>query len=209
MAEQYVSWTLDDERRWRDGLLAGRFGVWDLDPAQEAVSFSPGWKQALGFVPEDRPDRTSFWRCRVHPDDLAPMLAALQSTLSGDSLVYEARFRLRSNGGGYRTILSRGKVVERDRHGSALRMVGTMQDVTGRPSGTGTALADTDAASVVERAVPVPLHRCILGPKPDDVHGAMGRERLLAAVADLLTLAAGPPPADVARRGGTSLHFPA
>ncbi len=122
-----------EERRWLHALETARFGVWDLDPRLETVHYAPAWKARLGFPRVHAPDSTSFWRCRVHPDDVDPMLVSLRSHLDGHADSYTMRFRLRSNGSGYRTMLSRGRVVERDAHGDATRMLGTMVDLTARP----------------------------------------------------------------------------
>jgi hypothetical protein len=122
-----------EERRWLQALENARIGVWDLDPRLETVHYSPAWKARLGFPRVLAPDSTSFWRCRVHPEDVDTMLLSLRSHLDGHAESYTMRFRLRSNGSGYRTMLSRGRVVERDRHGVATRMVGTMVDLTARP----------------------------------------------------------------------------
>jgi PAS domain-containing protein len=123
-----------EENRWRLALERASFGVWDLDPRLEIVHYSPAWKARLGFPRIHAPDSTAFWRCRVHPDDLDPMLDSLRAHLDGCAPSYEMRFRLRSNGSGYRTMLSRGRIVARDARGQATRMVGTMVDLTGRPA---------------------------------------------------------------------------
>lgn len=122
-----------DEQRWRAALEQGSFGVWDLDPELDEVHYSPLWKRRMGFSNEHAADSTSFWRCRVHPEDLGLMLDALRIHIDGASPTYEQRFRLRSNGSGYRTVLSRGRVVERDEKGKPTRMFGTMVDLTVRP----------------------------------------------------------------------------
>ena len=57
------------------------------------------------------------------------MLDALRTHLDGHSSSYEMRFRLRSTGSGYRTVLSRGRIVARDQRGHPTRMVGTMVDL--------------------------------------------------------------------------------
>ena len=150
-----------EARRWLQALEGARFGVWDLDPVLELVHYSPQWKVRLGFPRIHEPDSTGFWRCRVHPDDLQPMQGALRSHLDGYASSYEMRFRLRSNGSGYRTVLSRGRAVARDACGSATRMVGTMVDLTGRavtaaPHG----LATEDPGEAIESAR-LPLHAAI------------------------------------------------
>ncbi len=123
-----------EESRWASAIQTSAYGVWDLDPRHDVVHYSPQWKARLGFPRVEAADCTAFWRCRVHPDDFAPMLGSLRSHIDGCSPDYAMRFRLRSNGSGYRTMLSRGRVVARDALGNATRMVGTMVDLTGRPA---------------------------------------------------------------------------
>ncbi|MDM4765206.1 PAS domain-containing protein [Pelomonas sp. SE-A7] len=123
-----------DLSRWGRAIEQGLFGVWDLDPRMELVHYSPRWKEHLGFANAGAPDHTSFWRCRVHPDDLAGMMRALRSHIEGFSKRYEARFRLRSNGSGYRVMQARGVAVERDAEGNALRLIGSLVDLTDRPA---------------------------------------------------------------------------
>lgn len=126
-----------DVRRWLQALEEARFGVWELDPRLETVHYSPQWKARMGFPRLHAADSTSFWRCRVHPDDVDGMLGSLRRHLDGDADSYAMQFRLRSNGSGYRAVLSRGRVLARDARGHATRMVGTMIDLTARPVARG------------------------------------------------------------------------
>ena len=168
-------------RRWATAIENARFGVWDLDPRLELVHYSPQWKARLGFPRIDAPDSSAFWRCRVHPDDVDPMLGSLRAHLDGCSSTYEMRFRLRSNGSGYRSMLSRGRVVARDPLGKATRMVGTMVDLTGwAPSAANYGLATE--LPVQARELPrLPFH-AVLGGAPEG-------QRLVELIDDLLDLA--------------------
>jgi PAS domain S-box-containing protein len=122
----------DLERRWGLALQSAAFGVWDLDPRRQRVHYSPEWKQMLGYGNVDEVDSTATWRERVHPDDRAPMVAALEAHLGGREDAYAFEFRLRAADGSYRWVLSRGRVVDRDPGGEPLRMVGTLTDLTDR-----------------------------------------------------------------------------
>lgn len=89
------------------------------------------------------------------------MLGSLRSHADGHSPTYEMRFRLRSNGSGYRTMLSRGRVVGRDDKENATRMVGTMVDLTDRPAHAAPyGLAAEDPRQTVEVAEE-PFHALI------------------------------------------------
>lgn len=174
------------EERWRQALKTGQLGVWDLRFELETVHYSPQWKQRLGFPDPHEPDSTHFWRCRVHPDDLEAMLAAMRAHVRGDRPGYEARFRLRSNGSGYRVVLSRGRVIERGASGGALRMVGTMVDLTTRPMTPAGGLPDGPRRAMQGQTVAMPFHRLLEAADGEGPQIALERERVLGLVGDLL-----------------------
>ena len=181
-------------QRWLRAVENATFGVWDLDPLLETVHYSPKWKARLGFPRLHAADSTGFWRCRVHPDDFYPMHGSLRAHLDGHASSYEMRFRLRSNGSGYRTMLSRGRVVARDPHGNATRMMGTMVDLTGRPATAtphGLAMEEPEHACEVARS---PLHAVLrIACSPTGMDGSAGAaheaRQLIALVSDLLDMA--------------------
>ncbi|MFT3953257.1 MAG: PAS domain-containing protein [Piscinibacter sp.] len=172
-----------EEQRWALALENASFGLWDLDPRVETVHYSPQWKARLGFPRLHAPDTTAFWRCRVHPDDFDSMFDSLRSHLDGHGSSYEMRFRLRSNGSGYRTVVSRGRVVERDAQGQATRMVGTMVDLTGRPARMARAGLAAEESWVGSAAMDPPLHTTLRG------GGPAGSRLLVDRIGDLLELA--------------------
>lgn len=178
-----------EEQRWALAIENATFGVWDLDPRIDSVHYSPRWKARLGFPRIDAPDDTAFWRCRVHPDDFESMVKSLRSHLDGSSPTYAVRFRLRCNGWGYRTVLSRGRVVTRDAAGNATRMIGTMVDLTGwtAPVAThGLAAEEQRPADVVSR---LPFHMALHAAPLLQDGGAPEGHRLVELVADLLDIA--------------------
>ncbi len=108
----------------------GACGTWDLDPQAERVRYSPEFKRRLGADTGEAYDPTHWWRSRVHPDDLLPMREALKAHIDGRSAEYRMRFRLRAAHGGYRWVLSAGQAAARGRDGRALRVLGTMTDLS-------------------------------------------------------------------------------
>jgi hypothetical protein len=173
----------EQQSRWLQAVEQGVFGVWDLAPLLEMVYYSPSWKARFGFPRIHAPDSTGFWRARVHPDDFESMRHSLRLHLDGHATSYEMRFRLRSNGSGYRTVLSRGRVVARDESGRATRMAGTMVDLTGRPISAAQGLAAEEPEPSFDWPG-VPLH-VALGLA--DV--ANEAQLLVEAVSDLLDMA--------------------
>ena len=120
------------EQRWGLALQSASFGVWDLDPVAQRVHYSPEWKAELGYAVNDEPEPTAVWRSRVHPEDLDTMVAELGRHLDGQTEAYTFEFRLRAADGRYRWVLSRGRVAARDPQGRALRVVGTLTDLSDR-----------------------------------------------------------------------------
>lgn len=182
------------DMRLLQAMQAGDLALWDLRPEIETVHYSPQWKAKLGFPEPHAADSTHFWRCRVHPDDLASMLAAMRAHAQGGLPGYEARFRLRSNGSGYRLVHSRGRVIERGADGCVLRMVGTMLDLTDRPCTPQGGLPVGPRGAMAGLPLDMPFHVLLSAP---DVSAE--RERVLGLVEDLLlaSLADLPaPPAD-------------
>lgn len=144
--------------RLREAVDAGELGLWDLRPELETVHYSPQWKSRLGFPEPDGADSTHFWRCRVHPDDLQGMLTTMGAHTRGAAPRYESKFRLRSNGSGYRLMHSRGRVIEWSADGRASRMVGTMVDLTARPCTPRGGLAEGADGPVARVPLALPFH---------------------------------------------------
>lgn len=181
------------EIRWRQAIEAGELGVWDLRLDIETVHYSPQWKQRFGYPEPHDADSTHFWRCRVHPGDLEGMLAAMRAHAHGNQPSYEATFRLRSNGSGYRLVHSRGRVIERGPERRAVRMVGTMIDLTERPVTPRGGLASGPRGPMAGLPLALPFH-LLLSIEPSGVDMAdakraeltLERNRVLGLVADLL-----------------------
>lgn len=173
------------ERHWQQAAEAGELGLWDLRPELETVRHSPQWKLRLGFPDPHSADSTHFWRCRVHPSDLELMLAAMREHARGNRPHYEAVFRLRSNGSGYRRMHSRGLVIEHGDGGRVLRMVGTMLDLSDRPCTPRGGLAEGPRGAMAGSPLALPFHELLLA-EPASPQQAAERQRVLGLVDDLL-----------------------
>ncbi|MFT4583277.1 MAG: diguanylate cyclase (GGDEF)-like protein/PAS domain S-box-containing protein [Gammaproteobacteria bacterium] len=66
----------------------------------------------------------------MHPDDLETWKGPLREALKGEIDVYESEQRLRHKAGHFLTCLNRGRVLERDATGRAVRIIGTHIDIT-------------------------------------------------------------------------------
>lgn len=140
------------ETRYADAMEAANDGLWEANLQTGQVFTSPMYSRMLGFEPSELGcDRHSAWLDLVHPDELA-FVEAESGRMLSDTGHYELEFRMRGKDGGYRWILSRGMVVERDAAGRPLRAVGTHVDLTARKAMELELRAARDTAEAASRA---------------------------------------------------------
>lgn len=120
----------ESENRLRLALDAASNGVWDRNLLTGEVYRGENWLNTLGYEGEEGMTGELSFESLLHPDDREEVLARRDAHLQGKTARYEVEYRLRNKAGGWQWMLSRGKVVERDEQGNALRMIGTITDIT-------------------------------------------------------------------------------
>lgn len=121
---------LESESRWRFAIDGAGDGLWDWNVAEGKVFFSSRWKEMLGHEDHEIGDGLDEWERRIHPDDKARTLGAVQAYFSGETPTYVCEHRVRCKDGSYKWVLDRGMVVSRDEAGKPLRMIGTHSDIS-------------------------------------------------------------------------------
>ena len=121
---------IEAESRWSFALETAGQGVWDFDRRRERTYYSPLWKRILGYGPDELSDEQNMWLDLIHPDDRPTALAADEACKSGKSSDYDAEFRMRHKDGRWIWVHDRGKILERDADGTAIRAIGTHTDIT-------------------------------------------------------------------------------
>ena len=119
------------ERRLDLALVGSGDGLWDWDLVSGEV-FLSHIAEMLGFEGDDLPQGGDLRQRLIHPDDLQDVEAKIKAHLAGQTPRYEAEYRMRHKEGGWRWILDRGVVVEKDDEGRPLRITGTLKDLTER-----------------------------------------------------------------------------
>ncbi|HEX5757177.1 MAG TPA: EAL domain-containing protein [Arenimonas sp.] len=117
------------EQRLNLALWGSGDEFWDWNIRDNTIH-RMGAQQLLGHGGSDQLS-TDEWRERaVHPDDLPLVQKRVQEHILGLTEVYESEHRLRNTKGEWIWVRARGKVVERDGSGGALRIAGTARDIT-------------------------------------------------------------------------------
>ncbi len=123
---------LMSENRLELALQGADLGWWDHDVETDEVVRNERWSQMLGYSQDDISPSIAFWQSLIHPEDFPKVKQAFDEHLLGLAESYESEYRLRTKEGGWKWVLDRGKVVERDKTGRPIRTSGTLLDIDKR-----------------------------------------------------------------------------
>ncbi|MET9908593.1 SpoIIE family protein phosphatase [Streptomyces sp. NPDC006476] len=108
--------------RLRHALKEVQVGSWDWDIRGGELIWDEAALELYGTRPADFTGKIENWMRIVHPDDLAPTLAAAQRAIL-DHSVFEAEYRVRRLDGTWGWTQARGRATY-DENGEPLRMIG-------------------------------------------------------------------------------------
>lgn len=121
----------EDSRETRNLLGAGAEAcLWTWDPVNDTSWFSDRWQTQLGFTPETHQPIQS-WSARLHPADRDGFEEELQKALDGGTDLFEHLHRILLSPDEHRWVRARATVA-RDASGQAMRLAGSVLDVTER-----------------------------------------------------------------------------
>lgn len=121
------------EQRLMLAFDAAAVAMWDWDMKAGSVEYSAGWNTMLGYRAGELPTDPDTILRIMHPDDQAQYLETTRRYLTEKRTgLYYSEQRLRGPDGGYRWISSKGRVVEYDRQGRAVRAIGVSHDISVR-----------------------------------------------------------------------------
>ncbi|MES2487831.1 MAG: PAS domain-containing protein, partial [Bacteroidota bacterium] len=121
---------LISEERFEFAMTAASEGVWDWDMDSNIVYFSSQLSKLMGGEEKVTYVPNSFWRDRIHPDDIVSYEKNKQDHLLNKTPIYENVYRIKTNSGIYIWVLSRGKALHFDEFGVPHRAIGTVKDIT-------------------------------------------------------------------------------
>jgi PAS domain S-box-containing protein len=115
----------------KPGPCQTNVGVWELNLQTGEVSYNEDWYAMLGYAKEDLGEPSNAWQGLLHPEDFERSVTALQNFAEGELETYVVKFRLRHKNGGYKQILSKGRML-RDTKGKPYLIRGCHTDITER-----------------------------------------------------------------------------
>ncbi len=119
------------EERFRLVSRATSDVIWDWDVAGGRLVWNESVTPVLGYTQSEIPADLQWWFDHIHPDDLRGVAERLEAVLGGTELSWSDEYRFRHAGGGWVRVFDRAYLL-RDAAGRAVRMIGSMLDLTER-----------------------------------------------------------------------------
>lgn len=124
---RYQSKLEQSEERLRLSLWGSGDELWDWDMQAGQLYRSSSWHQPL----EKPGDSQQFPpnRSEIHPQDVERVTSSLKQHMHGMTPIFEASYRIKAANGQWVWVLDRGKVVQLNEQGQAIRMTGTLKNI--------------------------------------------------------------------------------
>ena len=139
------------EERLRLGFHATKCGLWDWNIVSNEVFYSPWIYDLLEYEERDIALRDRHFIEMIHPDDRAATLAAGRAHIVHRA-PYDIEFRLRTVRGRYLWVRVRAEAV-RDARGRAVRMAGSIFDISSLKAAERDAFIAHELAAVTLAAI--------------------------------------------------------
>jgi len=118
-----------NEERFRLLARATNDVIWDWDLRSGRVWWSENLEVLFGHPREGVEPGPESWTRRIHPEDRGRVVEGIHAAIAGSGQNWEDEYRFLRADGSAATVIDRGFII-RDPGGSAIRMLGSMVDVT-------------------------------------------------------------------------------
>ncbi len=118
-------------------LWGTEIGLWDWDVVNDRLTWINDWCEHSQLAAFSGYGHEQLWSSRIHREDLQAYRDALTRHIDGQTPPYDVEYRLRDRDDAWVWIQERGRAIERDSSGRALRMVGLCLDADERHNSAG------------------------------------------------------------------------
>lgn len=120
-------------------LKSTKTGLWEWNIETGVFYYSDTYIELLGYSPLKSPKHNNG----IHPDEFEKVDADLRRHLAQESPLYISELRKMTAQGAYEWFYESGQVVERDAQGKALRLIGTLRNISRRKQSEALILSQT------------------------------------------------------------------
>ncbi|MDZ7740246.1 MAG: PAS domain S-box protein [Bacteroidota bacterium] len=118
-----------NEERLRLAVDSAREGTWDRNFKNGELFLSGYLKEIFGYREDDDIDIDYVWNHLVYEEDRERVLEQINKHIEGKTEGYDTEYRICKKNGEIIWIVEKGRVVERDENGKAVRMTGVIIDI--------------------------------------------------------------------------------
>ncbi|RXP46493.1 response regulator [Lutibacter sp. HS1-25] len=130
---------LASEERWNFIVKGSEDSIWEWNINDEKVGGSINNSSFFKFLIQNDDNNNMLENnniVKIHSEDIKRVNESLQNHLDGATAFFASKYRVLLKNNSWSWINSKGKVVERNSNGEAIRIVGTHTDVTERELGS-------------------------------------------------------------------------
>ena len=123
----------ESKERLALSVEAAEIGLWDWRLDTKEGQYNEKYAQIIGYSLEEITPMTSeLFMSLVHPEDFHILIENLEEHAKGVTPHFECEIRMKHKNGHLVWVFNRGRTIEKDKDGNAIRMSGTLIDITGR-----------------------------------------------------------------------------
>ena len=134
------------EERFNLAVTGSNDGLWDWNVLTGELYFSPRCRELVGYSEQEMENTSAGFVALLHPDDRDPTRTSTSAHLRYNA-PFDVEFRCRCKSGEYRWFRARGRSVRND-SGWAVRMAGSVTDITDRKQAEAQIYAEKERAQV-------------------------------------------------------------
>ena len=131
-------------------------GLWDWDPKTRYLYLSARLLSLLGLHSDTLRTTGEEWLKLIHPDDRPRYRADFVAHLRGETEHFESEYRIADKDGKFHWVLARG-LAHRNQQGRAVRVVGSIGDITARKLAEEQLKAERDFSRGLIDSLPAPF----------------------------------------------------
>lgn len=120
----------ENEFRLEAAVAGADLGVWDTNFELGTNVVNNRWFEMIGYKYDPTMSTLDFFNEIIHPDDKNLPYQEIRRIENGGDNYFELTLRLKAKDNSYHYILDRGRVVEFNEQGKAVRAIGTHLDIT-------------------------------------------------------------------------------
>lgn len=117
-------------RRLQGALEMGNMAWWEWHVPSGKVTMHEKKATMLGYTLQEFPDDVYKITELIHPEDYEETMQHMRNHLEGKAPAWDVKYRIKMKSGGYKWYHDKGGIVERGEHGTPIRLVGLVMDIT-------------------------------------------------------------------------------